>query len=550
MHVTKICNVRLTWQNHKHLEDALMTRLFTVGFALMLYACRAAGGAEYFTIEVIDSQTRRGVPLVEVETVNSLKFITDSNGIVAFHEPGMMDQKVFFTFKSHGYELPKDGFGFAGKAIDLKPGGHAQVEINRVNIAERMYRITGAGIYADSVLTGRKPPIKQPLLNANVLGQDSVQSVVYKGKIWWFWGDTNRISYPLGNFFTTCATSELPGKGGLDPGIGVDLEYIKDDEGFVKKMIPIPSEGNPVWLDSLIVMKDEKGVEKLCGDFIRVKTLGTNLERGIVIYNDEKGVFEKAADIPLDAVVGPVGQAVRVKQSAAGSEQSAGFIYFTSPYPNIRVKDELKSFLDRSQYEAYTPLIEGAIFEKEKTKLDRKDGRVIWSWKKNTAPLTSEEQQQLVAAGVMKQEDSPQYLRDVETGRPWLLHNCSVDWNEHRKKYVMIGLEMKAKESYIGEVWYAEADQPEGPWLSAKKIVTHNRYTFYNPRRHSFFDQQGGRLIYFEGTFSNSLGVTEVTTPRYEYNQIMYRLDVDNPKLATIREGQMPPVYNAASDKP
>ena len=97
-----------------------MTRLFTVGFALMLYACRAAGGAEYFTIEVIDSQTRRGVPLVEVETVNSLKFITDSNGIVAFHEPGMMDQKVFFTFKSHGYELPKDGFGFAGKAIDLK----------------------------------------------------------------------------------------------------------------------------------------------------------------------------------------------------------------------------------------------------------------------------------------------------------------------------------------------------------------------------------------------------------------------------------------------
>jgi hypothetical protein len=34
---------------------------------------------------------------------------TDSNGIVAFFEPGLMDQKVFFHVRSHGYEFAKDG---------------------------------------------------------------------------------------------------------------------------------------------------------------------------------------------------------------------------------------------------------------------------------------------------------------------------------------------------------------------------------------------------------------------------------------------------------
>jgi len=31
-----------------------------------------------------------------------------------------------------------------------------------------------------------------PVLNAQVLGQDSVQRAIYRGQIHWFWGDTNR----------------------------------------------------------------------------------------------------------------------------------------------------------------------------------------------------------------------------------------------------------------------------------------------------------------------------------------------------------------------
>ncbi len=74
----------------------------------------AAPPKHYAEIRVLDAATGRGVPLVELETVNGLTFVTDNAGRVAFHEPGLMGREVFFTVRSHGYEAKKDGFGFAG----------------------------------------------------------------------------------------------------------------------------------------------------------------------------------------------------------------------------------------------------------------------------------------------------------------------------------------------------------------------------------------------------------------------------------------------------
>lgn len=112
-----------------------------------------------FTIRVVDDQTGRGVPLVELRTTNNIRRYTDSNGIVAFHEPGLMNRKVFFYVDSHGYEYPQDGFGYRGKALQLEPGGSATLKIKRTNLAERLYRITGGGIYRDSRLVGEPVPL-------------------------------------------------------------------------------------------------------------------------------------------------------------------------------------------------------------------------------------------------------------------------------------------------------------------------------------------------------------------------------------------------------
>ena len=46
------------------------------------------------------------------------------------------------------------------------------------------------------------------------------------------------------------------------------------------------------------------------------------------------------------------------------------------------------------------------------------------------------------------------------------------------------------------------------------------------------FDQEGGRFIYFEGTYTGTFSRKEDFTPRYDYNQIMYRLDLSDPRLS------------------
>ena len=83
----------------------------------------------------------------------------------------------------------------------------------------------------------------------------------------------------------------------------------------------------------------------------------------------------------------------------------------------------------------------------------------------------------------------------------------------------------------LGEIWYAEADDPTGPWEKARKIVTHEKYSFYNPAQHPFLFQDGGRIIYFEGTYTAEFSGNKSHTPRYDYNQVMYRLDLRDERL-------------------
>jgi hypothetical protein len=89
--------------------------------------------------------------------------------------------------------------------------------------------------------------------------------------------------------------------------------------------------------------------------------------------------------------------------------------------------------------------------------------------------------------------------------------------------------------SFLGEIWFSESDTLSGPWLAAKKIVTHDNYSFYNPKQHPYFDQDGGRVIFFEGTYTNMFTDNKDPTPRYNYNQIMYRLDLSDLRLLMQR---------------
>ncbi len=124
------------------------------------------------------------------------------------------------------------------------------------------------------------------------MGQDTrFMETPYNGKTFWVWGDPGKPSYPLGTSATSGATSDLPGKGGPDPSVGIDLTYFTDETGFSKKMCPVDGPG-PVWIHWLTVLKDSSGKERLYASWTRVKTLGENYEQGLALFNDSAEIFE------------------------------------------------------------------------------------------------------------------------------------------------------------------------------------------------------------------------------------------------------------------
>jgi hypothetical protein len=509
---------------------------FTVALLMSLLPAESVPADAPFRITVVDEKTGRGVPLVELETVNHIRSYTDSNGVVAFREPGLMDKTVFFHVKSHGYEYPADGFGIRGKALKIQAGGSAVLKIKRLNVAERLYRVTGAGIYRDSVLTGQRVPIREPVLNGRVFGSDSVVNAVYKGKLWWFWGDTNRPAYPLGNFHVPGATSRLPADGGLDPETGIDLTYLVDEKGFAREMAHMPGDG-PTWIGGLVVLTDKAGRERMFASYVKVRKQLEVYARGLAEFDDDKQHFEKVADFPMDAPIHPGGHPFR--KSAGGIE----YVYFANPYPLTRVRADPDSLGRLADYEAFTCLKAGSRLDKPE--LDRDgDGKLRWGWKKNTPPLGPRDEAKLVREGRLKAAERLLHLRDAETGKSVEAHGGSVYWNNYRRRWVMIAVQMFGT-SPLGEVWYAEADTPLGPWVFARKIVTHNRYSFYNPKQHPFFDKDNGRILFFEGTYTNTFSGNPETTPRYDYNQVLYKLDLADPRL------NLPvPIYNLSEEGP
>src|SRR4051794_10307487 len=79
----------------------------------------------YHRIEVLDQATGRGVPLVSLISFNAVPYVTDSNGLIAFHEPHLMGREVFFEITGHGYEPPVlPNTDLKGFRITPTAGGH------------------------------------------------------------------------------------------------------------------------------------------------------------------------------------------------------------------------------------------------------------------------------------------------------------------------------------------------------------------------------------------------------------------------------------------
>lgn len=426
-------------------------------------------------IEVVEKGGGWPVPLIELRTTHQMRFVTDNAGVIALDAPELMGKQVWFDVIGHGYEVPRDGFGMRGVRLTPEPGKTLRVEVNRVNIAKRLGRLTGAGLFAESQKLGAATDWK----DSGIFGCDSVQNAVHRGRLFWAWGDTTMPNYPLGIFDMSSATTDVNPLASLEPPLRLKFDYFTDEKGRQRGVAKMPGSG-PTWVTAYVSLPDKKGTPHLVGSYVKIKPLMEAYESGLCVWNDETSRFDLLRVLWTKSEAAPKQTPMPEGHPAFWKDaQGKEWVLFGNPLPTLRCPATFEAWQDEKTWE------------------------------------------------VLKPQES---LPSAEGGRV-KPHSGSITWNEFRKRWVTVFMENLGKPSAFGELWYAEADAPTGPWGTAVKILTHENYTFYNPRIHPEFTPAGSPVLCFEGTYTKEFADHAQPTPRYDYNQILYRLDLDDPKL-------------------
>ena len=464
---------------------SLAHRLSMLGVCCgMLLANGTAGAAEPFRIEIVDESNGWPVPLVELETVHGMKFVSDNAGLIAFDTPELMGKETWCGVRGFGYGIPKDGFGSEGVRFTPQPGGMLQVRVERRIIAKRLGRITGAGIFGESQKLGEAKDYPE----SGIVGCDSVQNVVHDGRLFWLWGDTSLAKYPLGIFDGTAAHTPLRPLERFEPPVRLRLDYYRDAAGLPKPIAKMPGNG-PTWVTGITSVPDGAGEPRLVGTFMKIKPPMEAYRAGLCVwdkhaeqFSELKVLWEQSGKEPRTQ---PLLEGHPVEwQDAAGKS----WLLFGNPFPAIRCPATFEAWSDPGRWEPLEP---------------------------------------------------PQVLHDAH-GHQVVPHSGSIAWNPWRRRWVAIFMERFGKPSAFGEIWYAEADSPLGPWGSAVKVVSHDNYTFYNPRIHPEFTAADSPVLIFEATFTQQFADKPAPVARHDYNQILYRLDLDEVaiKPARVNEDQ------------
>ncbi|MGH0034032.1 MAG: SGNH/GDSL hydrolase family protein [Myxococcota bacterium] len=508
--------------------------------ALALAPVAAPG--ERFRIRVEDAQTGRPVPRVAVSSPAGTRY-TDNLGVVAFHDAGLMGQTdVPFEIASAGYELASSPGGLI--TLDPVAGGQVTLAMERKLAAQRLYRMTGVGRYRESSLLGDPLSDPHPFQNARVAGQDSVRMTPYEGELFWIFGDTP-LTGPGSVYHTSAARSAFP-----DPETGVDLAYYAHPSGTARGVADISGSGF-TWLGGLVAVPDADGVETLTARYLKVnirrgeedpEELFFDIHRAGLAVLDESDRFKDAKN-ETDTFY-PSGHPTRFFHDGseyvyfAGAEEvhpaPPGPLDYTQHHGVIaRTPPTLAGVTDPSAAEYFTAW-NGGVLEKDA------NGHLVYAWRSNTRPVTDAD---VDAAPdgyddpVPASEHLHRHMRNVDDGRDFAMAQNSVHWNAHRGRFVRIATELHKGDltpetpSALGETWYAEADTIVGPWVYSRKVVTQDAYNFYQPAHFPEFDADGGREIFFMGTYTQVLAGKGEPTPHYEYNQMMYKLALDDDRL-------------------
>jgi hypothetical protein len=306
----------------------------------------------------------------------------------------------------------------------------------------------------------------------------------------------------------------LPNAGGLSQNVGVDFSYFTGSDGFAAPMCP-GCEGGPSWLAGLASVPDVNGNDILYAGYAIVNADGSSKESGLARFDDEKQHFERVITdfAKREDFVRPDAHDFTYRHG------DTSYVYYGD---RLRIPASAEAFMNPAQYEQFGPYAANA----SKEVLIRADGTLDYAWRPGARHVSSA---QLKAAGIHPSQDLDGKHLDIETGKPISVTPPAIVWNAYRQRFFQVMQQIGGSSSAIGEIWHAEADTPLGPWVYARHIITHDRYTFYNTFHHPEFAQ--GQFSFIEGTYTATYSGNEDLTPRYNYNQLLYRLDLEDARL-------------------
>ncbi|MDD3001221.1 MAG: hypothetical protein PHF29_05645 [Candidatus Riflebacteria bacterium] len=499
-----------------------MKRITFIAIALLLIV--SCGAVVYghsttapFMIRFVDEADGQPVPLVEIEAFNALRLVSDNLGYIAVQEPDLVGKKVRFLVRGNGYEYDKTDF-FGEKSInpEVVPGRVLQIKLRRSMPAKRLYRITGAGRYRDSVLGGIIKPESAGGLPGKVVGLDSAIPVWWNNKLYCFWGDT--LCTDRMNLSASGGIVRAAQKG--DASAALDIEFFTNNEGYVKPMIDTGSPGF-VWIEAVLPFKSGGGSEVLAARYVKHKTLDEAVETGFALFRPNTQNFSVIKKIKS--------QRHHKSAHAAAVSYMGRSGYAIQPWE--MTLEGLAGFMNPDSYYAYTCLQpakanEGVEIDKMRYSVNRDEtGKVRYGWVRGGLACNPRLQTKLCDMKVLKQDEKWLFLTNIETGKETVDFNGSINWNPYRQRWIMIA------QGETGEILYSEADTFNGPWIYARSVVKHDSYNFYNPVHHLWFDKDNGSKVFFEGTYTSFFTRDGYKTPRADYNQVMYSLDISRPEL-------------------
>lgn len=439
-----------------------------------------AVGGEPCRIEIVETGSGWPVPMVELRTTHQVRFFSDNAGVIAFDLPELMGRETWFDVIGNGYEVPKDGFDYRGVRLKPEPGKTLRLKVKRIIVAKRLGRITGAGLFTESQKLGRE--LDGP--ESGVVGCDSIQNAVHRGKLFWLWGDTTMANYPLGIFDSASATTAIQPLKIFEPPLRLKLDYFTNDQGEPRAVAKMPGSG-PTWITAYVSLPDQTGAAHLVASYMKIKPPLEAYEWGLCVWNDATSNFERLRVLWMKSEATPKPPPLPDGQPALWKDVTGReWVLFGNPFPTLRCPATFEAWQNTNTWEGLTP-----------------------------PPALA----------------SP----DGATVKP---HSGHIAWNPWRQRWVTVFMEKFGKPSAFGELWYAEAKTPTGPWGEAVKILSHDNYTFYNPRLHPEFTPTNSAVLLFEGTYTQTFANHPHPTPRYEYNQILYRLDLDDAALKPAQE--------------